>query len=86
MTTDGYSVYTSLPDVINTGCWVNARRKFDEVIKASGGKQKNPKALEGLEFVTKLYNIERDLKEQESESRYEERLLRSKPVLEAFLV
>jgi transposase len=28
--------------------------KFDEAIKASGGKKKNPKALEGLEFINKL--------------------------------
>ena len=51
--TDGYSVYTGLPDVINVGCWAHARRKFDEAIKASGGKKKNPKALEGLEFISK---------------------------------
>lgn len=86
LTTDGYSAYSDLPDITNTGCWAHARRKFDEAIKASGGKKKNPKALEGLEFITKLYDIERDLKELEPQSRYEGRLLQSKPVLEAFLV
>ncbi len=73
-------------DVINAGCWAHARRKFDEAIKASGGKKKNPKALEGVGFINKLYDVERDLKEHEPHSRYEERLVRSKPVLEAFLV
>ena len=86
LTTDGYAVYNSLPDdVINTGCWSHARRKFDEAIKASGGKQKNPKALEGLEFIKKLYDIERALKEHDPQSRYKERLLQSKPILKAFL-
>lgn len=85
LTTDGYSAYAGLPDVVNAGCWAHARRKFDEAIKASGGKKKNPKALEGLEFITKLYHIERDLKDHEPQSRYDERLLHSKPVLEAFL-
>ncbi len=86
LTTDGYPAYSDLPDITNTGCWAHARRKFDEAIKASGGKNKNPKALEGLEFITKLYDIERELKGKELQSRYEERLLQSKPVLEAFLV
>ena len=87
LTTDGYAVYSGLPDdVINAGCWAHARRKFDEAIKASGGKKKNPKALEGVGFINKLYDVERDLKEHEPHSRYEERLVRSKPVLEAFLV
>lgn len=85
LTTDGYAAYTNLPDVTNTGCWAHARRKFDEAIKASGGKKKNPKALEGLEFINDLYDVERDLKDHEPQSRYEERLLQSKPLLEAFL-
>ena len=82
--TDGYSVYTGLPDVINAGCWAHARRKFDEAIKASGGKKKNPKALEGLEFINKLYDVEKELKDKTPKERIEERLLRSKPLLEAF--
>ena len=85
LTTDGYAVYSGLSDVINAGCMAHARRKFDEAIKASGGKKKNPKALEGLEFINKLYDVERDLKDHEPQSRYEERLLRSKPLLKAFL-
>lgn len=83
--TDGYAAYSGLPkDVVNAGCWAHARRKFDEAIKASGGKKKNPKALEGLEFINELYDIERELHEHDPESRYLERLLRSKPHLEAF--
>ncbi|NMB02390.1 MAG: hypothetical protein GX971_12875, partial [Firmicutes bacterium] len=32
-------------------------------MKASGGKKKNPKALEGLTFINDLYDIERELHE-----------------------
>ena len=73
-------------DVINAGCWAHARRKFDEAIKASGGKNKNPKALEVMEFINKLYDVERTLNDHEPSKRHEERLLQNKPVLEAFLV
>lgn len=83
--TDAYAAYADIPDVTNSGCWAHARRKFDEAIKASGGKTKNPKALEGLEFINKLYDVEQELRDNEPQSRYEERLLRSKPMLEAFL-
>ena len=63
LTTDGYAVYSGLPDdVINAGCWAHARRKFDEAIKASGGKRKILKHSEGVGFINKLYDVERDLK------------------------
>jgi len=83
---DGYAAYGRLPDVTNAGCWAHARRKSDEAIKAAGGKGKNPKAKEGLNFCGKLYGIEKELADVLPEKRHEERLLHSKPVLEAFLV
>jgi hypothetical protein len=82
---DGYAGYNGLPNVTHVGCWAHARRGFDEAIKAAGGKSKNPKALEGLGYCNQLYRIEKTLADQTPEQRYEERLLRSKPVLEAFL-
>jgi transposase len=69
---------------LTSNSWAHARRKFDEAIKASGGKKKNPKALEGLEFINKLYDVEKELKDKTPKERIEERLLRSKPLLEAF--
>ncbi|WP_382285035.1 IS66 family transposase [Heyndrickxia sporothermodurans] len=41
--------------------------------------------MEGLQYCNQLYRIERDLKELSSMERYEKRLERSKPVLDAFL-
>lgn len=85
LTTDGYAAYNGLPGVTNVGCFAHCRRKFDEAIKVGGGKNKDPKALEGLDFCNRLFHIEQELKDLISEERYEERLLQSKPVLEAFL-
>lgn len=82
--TDGYAGYNNIPNVTNIGCLAHARRKFDEAIKAAGGKGKHPKACEGLDFCSRLYDIERELSLLEPEERYQERLKRSKPVLEAF--
>ena len=84
--TDGYAGYGGLPDVVNVGCWAHAKRGFQDAIKASGGSSKSPKALEGLKYCNQLFRIERDLKILGPEERYERRLERSKPVLEALLV
>jgi transposase len=42
-------------------------------------------ATEGLHFCNQLFAIERVLKDLTPEERYEERLKRSKPILDAFL-
>ena len=85
LATDAYAGYSGLPDVVNVGCWAHARRGFSDAIKASGSKNKNPKALEGLGFCNQLFEIEQGLKNLMPAERYEERLRCSKPVLEAFL-
>lgn len=86
LVTDGYSAYNGIsPDIINAGCWAHARRTFDDAVKAAGKTKKDSKSMEGLRFCNKLFDIERELHDVEPEKRYEERLLRSKPVLEAFL-
>jgi transposase len=84
---DGYAGYNGLPDVTLVGCWAHARRKFDEALKALPGSKRSAAAAakEGLEFCNRLFAIERDLKEATPEKRYEIRLARSHPVLDAFL-
>ncbi|EIJ81809.1 transposase IS66 [Bacillus methanolicus PB1] len=83
---DGYSGYQGLPHVTLVGCWAHARRKFDEALKAlPASKQSAPVAAkEGLHFCNQLFAIERELKDSTPEERYNSRLERSQPVLEAF--
>lgn len=85
---DGYAGYNGLPDVTLVGCWAHARRKFDEALKALPDSRRSAAvaAKEGLEFCNRLFAIERELKEATPEKRYEIRLVRSQPVLDAFLV
>jgi transposase len=85
LVTDGYAAYNGIPDVTNAGCWSHARRGFDEALKAAGKAKKDSKAMEGLEFCNKLFSLEREFVDYEPEKRYEERLLQSEPLLEAFL-
>lgn len=70
------------------GCWAHARRKFDEALKALPDSKRSAAvtAKEGLEFCNRLFAIERELKEATPKKRYEIRLVRSQPVLDAFLV
>jgi len=83
---DGYAGYNKLPDVTLVGCWAHARRKFDEALKGlpTSKKDADVTAKEGLGFCNKLFKIERDLKEVTSGERYQCRLKRSQPVLDAF--
>lgn len=84
---DGYAGYESLPNITLVGCWAHARRKFDEALKALPKTDKStPTATqEGLNFCNQLFVIEKELHDLTPEERYQRRLERSKPVLEAFL-
>jgi transposase len=84
---DGYSGYNNIPGVILSGCWAHARRKFDEALKAlpKSANKAHVIAREGLEYCNTLFAIERTLIDATTEERYNERLARSRPVLDAFL-
>jgi len=83
---DGYAGYNGLKNAEIIGCWAHSRRKFDEALKALPADQKSkPTASkEGMDFCNKLFEIERDLNDLDIEERYNLRLERSRPVLDAF--
>lgn len=84
--TDGYGGYNKLSGIISVGCMAHARRKFIEAIKALPDelKDKPVAAKEGLDYCNRLFSVEQDLKEVTDQQRFEERLKRSKPVLDEF--
>jgi transposase len=87
--TDGFSGYDYLDTrkgIAHVGCWSHGRRKFAEVVKASGKHTMEGKAEEALKFIRRLYRIEREVEERglEAESIRQERQLRSKPILDEF--
>ncbi|SER63258.1 Transposase [Gracilibacillus ureilyticus] len=83
---DGYPGYNGLPNVTLIGCWSHARRIFREALTAlpETATTTQTKAQEGLAFCNKLFDIERELKDESPDERYEKRLERSQPVLDAF--
>lgn len=87
LVTDGYAVYTNVARVYgltHAGCWTHARRKYDEALKAMGGKAKakGGKAMQGLSYIRKLYAVERLAQELSPEERHALRQEKSRPVIE----
>ncbi len=88
---DGYNWLGQQESVIHMGCWAHARRKFAEVVKARKkirGKRANAKTLadEALDYIGKLYLIEKQAREQEMtvEQIHALRQEKAKPILDAF--
>jgi hypothetical protein len=87
---DGYQVYDSLTWLILLCCWAHARRKFTEALTAlpAAVRAANPisPAEEGLRFCNRLFEIERELHDATPSERFEGRLQRSRPVLNAMKI
>ena len=91
--TDAYTGYDFIDhesNIIHVGCWAHARRKFVDVVKASG-KRKSVKSRTGhaekaIKYIRKLYKIESNAKEQKLtyEELFEERQKHAKPILDDF--
>lgn len=82
---DGYSGYNgqrSRGTVINVGCMAHCRRKFVDVIKVTGNKTGS--AQVAMSYITKLYNIERAIKDKSHDERYRIRQQEAVPILEQF--
>jgi transposase len=85
LVSDAYIGYECLPPHTNgrirlAGCWVHARRKFEE-LRALG----STKAIEtALGFFQRLFDIEDELRGLSNEERHAQRQLRSRPVVVEF--
>ena len=87
--TDGYTGYNAVckkNGCTQLGCWDHARRKFkdaqDAQPKPKKGKAKKPsKADRVLSYINNLYMIERQIKERTIDEKYQQRQLRSVPIL-----
>ena len=81
--TDDYAGYNAVADkegITQLGCWAHARRKFIEAQKANP-KHKTGKADMAISYITRLYAIEKDIKNQPTEERYRVRQEQSIPLL-----
>ena len=86
--TDGYAGYQSLreqADISGFGCLSHCRRKFVETIKIAG-VQTSGKAQEALAFMTALYALERQARDERLifTQRQALRQEKAKPILGSF--
>lgn len=81
--TDGYEAYHSLgQDIVNVGCLAHARRYFHDALKASKGNM-NQTAAKAMGYFTQIFKWEKALASLDPEERYQQRLEKEKPVLDA---
>ncbi len=80
---DGYNAAVVAHSLTHAGCWAHARRKFEEARKVQA--QPDSGARVALDYITRLYAIERHLRESASplsdEQRVHIRQTQSKPIV-----
>ncbi|RHP11840.1 IS66 family transposase, partial [Clostridium sp. AF35-15] len=86
--TDGYQVYHTLEkereDLTIAGCWVHARRRFDEALAVvPKERQKESASYLILKQIQTIYRKEGKLKDLSSEERLSQRQVAIKPLVDA---
>ena len=84
--TDGYEVYHGLSaEITVVGCWFHARQYWEKLLKTiPNNKRAGTAAAQGLAYIEKLFAFERAWKNLTPEERLKERLVKSKPISDAF--
>ncbi|MDR0796957.1 MAG: IS66 family transposase [Tannerella sp.] len=85
---DGYKCYHNLHgDIVVVGCWAHLRRRFDEALKALPQKERGGSlAAIGVEWLNRLFMLEREFKDLSPDERKEKRESLSKPIMEDFFM
>ncbi len=89
--TDGYQVYHTIEkereDLLIAGCWVHARRKFDEALAVIPKAHQNKSdAFLVIKQIQAIYREEGKLSQLSSEERLMQRQLVIKPLVDALFV
>ena len=79
---DGYNAVVQAKGLTAVGCMAHARRRFDEAIKAQGKKKRRGKAWQGLSFIQKLYQVEKQARKLTAEQRQDHRQRHAQPIVE----
>ena len=77
---DGYSGYGILSEATRAGCWAHARRKWIEAMP-QGATRENALAAKGLEYCSRLFEVEQKLGDLSDAERREQRRLDRKSVV-----
>jgi hypothetical protein len=81
---DGYDAYNAVTGAKRCGCWTHTRRYFVEALPKDKAAYDTSVAAKAVEFCNRIYHEEGLLAELTPEERYEQRLVKVKPLLDAF--
>jgi transposase len=81
---DGYDAYNAVTGAKRCGCWMHTRRYFVEALPKDKSAYETSVAAKAVEFCNRIYHEEGLLAELTPEERYEQRLVKVKPLLDAF--
>ncbi|MCD7819639.1 MAG: IS66 family transposase [Lachnospiraceae bacterium] len=85
LVTDGYQVYHSLEKKRDglkvAGCWVHAKRKFAEMVKAGSS---DTIAAEAVSRISGIFHLDKQLEQLNSEERLRQRVATVKPRVDDF--
>ena len=81
---DGYDGYNAVIGVKRCGCWTHTRRHFVEALPKDKSLHSTSIAAKAVDFCNQIYHEESLLKDLSAEERYKQRLVKVKPILEAF--
>jgi transposase len=84
--TDGYAAYDKIQNTRSVGCLAHARRKFTDALKAlpEDADLSATKINQGLQFFSQIYDLEKDFKILDDQTRFEKRIQSTKPILDSF--
>lgn len=83
---DGYDAYNAVSNVKRCGCLAHTRRKFVDAMPSDKEQRLTSAAAKAVEFCNMIYHEESLLKDLSADDRYKQRLVKVKPLLDAFFV
>ena len=81
---DGYDAYNAVTGAKRCGCMTHTRRYFVEALPKDRAAYSTSIAAKAVEFCNRIYHEEGALADLTAEERYEQRLVKVKPLLDAF--
>lgn len=81
---DGYDAYNAVTGAKRCGCWTHTRRYFVETLPKDKSAYSTSAAAKAVNFCDRIYHEEKQLADLTATERYEQRLVKVKPLLDAF--
>ena len=81
---DGYAAYNALQNTRRCGCLTHVRRYWVNALPKEKSAYETSAAAKGVDFCNRIYHEEKLLTELTAEERYKQRLVKIKPLLDAF--